>query len=100
LRLDDETNINTIIYNEVKSDRAKELEDLYQELDKRKKVGLAELRNKTAQIKKNFDKTKDIEKIKSDISQGIRMKIIKSLTPKEGFNKKFDFSSININCKI
>jgi hypothetical protein len=38
---------------------------------------------------------KDISKIKSDISDSIKKNIIKSLTPKEGFNKKFEFSKVD-----
>lgn len=51
------------------------------------------MRNKSNQIKNNDDKTKEIENLKTDISRGIKTKLIKSFTPKESFYKKFDFSS-------
>lgn len=35
---------------------------------------------------------KEISEVRSAISDGIRTKIIKSLTPKENFKRKFDFS--------
>ncbi len=87
--------MNTIIYNELLGDREKEMANTYMELNEKKKKGLQELKNKSASIKNNFDKMKEISKVKSDISQGIKNKIIKSLTPKEGLNKKFDFSNVN-----
>jgi ElaB/YqjD/DUF883 family membrane-anchored ribosome-binding protein len=94
---DDENNVNTIIYNELLRDREKEIQETYKELDERKKKGLQELRNKSAQIKDNYEKMKHISKIKSDIAQGIKTKIIKSLTPKETLHKKFDFSNVKYN---
>jgi hypothetical protein len=40
---------------------------------------------------------KEIQEVRSAISDGIRSKIIKSLTPKENFKRKFDFSQVQIN---
>lgn len=94
LDLKDENNVNTIIYNELVRDKEAELQETYKDLDDRKKIGLQKLKDKSAQIKDNYEKMKHISKIKSDIAQGIKSKIIKSLTPKETLNKKFDFSNV------
>lgn len=94
LDLKDENNVNTIIYNELVRDKETELQETYKDLDDKKKIGLQKLKNKSAQIKDNYEKMKHISKIKSDIAQGIKSKIIKSLTPKETLHKKFDFSNV------
>jgi len=94
LDLRDENNVNTIIYNELVRDKETELQETYKDLDDKKKIGLQKLKNKSAQIKDNYEKMKHISKIKSDIAQGIKSKIIKSLTPKETLHKKFDFSNV------
>jgi len=75
-------------------DKETELQETYKDLDDKKKIGLQKLKNKSAQIKDNYEKMKHISKIKSDIAQGIKSKIIKSLTPKETLHKKFDFSNV------
>jgi hypothetical protein len=94
---DDENNVNTIIYNELLRDKEKEIQEIYKELDDKKKIGLQNLKNKSAQIKNNYEKMQHISKVKSDIAQGIKIKIIKSLTPKESLHKKFDFSNVKYN---
>lgn len=94
LDLKDENNVNTIIYNELVRDKETELQETYKDLDDKKKIGLQKLKNKSAQIKDNYEKMKHISKIKSDIAEGIKSKIIKSLTPKETLHKKFDFSNV------
>ncbi len=97
LDLNDESNVNTIIYNELIREREKEMADAYKEIDEKKKKGLQDLRNKSAMIKNNYEKMNHISKVKSEIAQGIKSKIIKSLTPKETLNKKFDFNNVNYN---
>jgi hypothetical protein len=97
LDLNDESNVNTIIYNELIRDREKEMADAYKEIDEKKKKGLQDLRNKSAMIKDNYEKMNHISKVKSEIAQGIKSKIIKSLTPKVTLNKRFDFNNVNYN---
>lgn len=92
--LADETNVNTIIYNDIKKDREKEKKNYYEELDKKKKNGLSDLKIKSLNVKNSFQKCQVIEKIKSNISKNIKNKILKSFKQKEGENKMFDIPNI------
>ena len=82
LDLNDENDINTIIYKQIKKDEENEISLLNKDIENRKIIGLAQLREKSNDIKNSFNKMNDISKVKSEISQGIKNKITKSLTPK------------------
>lgn len=93
----DETNINTIVYNQLKEDKINEISDLNADIENRKRDGLKNIREESSKIQSDLEKNQEISKIKNDLSQNIKSRIIKSLTPKEAFSKKFDFSKAAVN---
>lgn len=97
LNLEDENNINNIIYNEVKADRDKELKTAYEEIEKKKKRGLAQLREQTNKIKTEFNEKRKINEIKEKINKNLKNKVIKSLTPKNVIGRTFNLKNINLN---
>ena len=80
-KIADANNVNTIIYNQIKCDKENELAEFYRKIDERKKLRLGELRENSDKIKQKFydDKSKEIARIKLQISQEIRTKLLKSI---------------------
>ena len=91
----DNNNINTIIYNQLKTDKEKEINELIQEIEKRKKDGVNTLKAKANQIRFNNEKNSEILKAKENITQGIKNKILKSFTPQYYFKNKIEFNYEN-----
>ncbi len=72
LYLADENNVNTIIYNEVKSDKENELKNLNKEIEEKKTNGLQEIKNKTKQARAELD----LVMVRNDITQTVENKLI------------------------
>jgi hypothetical protein len=72
-------------------DKKKEIDDLYLLLDEKKRSGLGELKKKSNEIKNLLAnhplKNEEISRIKTEITQGIKMNLVINLSP-ESFRKK------------
>jgi hypothetical protein len=96
---EDEGNINTIVYNQLKDDKENELKRLTEEFDRRRREGMSELREETRKIEKS-EKNTDFECLKNEITQSIKERIIKTITPKVNFTRKFDFNKVSLKSNI
>jgi hypothetical protein len=97
--LEDEGNINTIVYNQLKDDKENELKRLAEDFDRRRREGMSELREETRKINYS-EKSSDFERLKNEITHSIKERVIKTITPKVNFTRKFDFNKVSLKSNI
>jgi hypothetical protein len=91
-----------MIYKGILTDKQNEIDDTYKDLEEKKKAGMVNLRQKSNEIKNNlnnFDKNNEIARIKSEIAEGIKNKIITSLSPRTS-SKRLQFGRNDLKLGI
>jgi hypothetical protein len=86
----DETNINTIIFNQLKDEKLKEIKNVNEEIEIRKKEGINELKSDSRRLITGFDKAKYLQDMKYGLSETIKSKIGKMIKDaKDSLNCNF-----------
>jgi len=70
-----------VIYNDIKNDREKEKEKYFEELEKRKKKSIAEIKQRSLESKDLTLRNMEIERLKQEITNIVMGKILTSMTP-------------------